>query len=84
VNYPEKQINSVPNKPLQEIGVRNLSYHIKRLEVAATAIVHLANIIFEEGLVGKKADSSTVIKFAPPAAAIARFGALPLNYFKPL
>ena len=49
--------------------------------VAATAIVHLANNIFKVGLFGKKADSSIVLKFAPPAAVMAIFGALLLNYF---
>ncbi|MGD2149635.1 MAG: sulfite exporter TauE/SafE family protein [Desulfobacterales bacterium] len=49
--------------------------------VAATAIVHLANNIFKVGLVGKKADSGIVIKFALPAAITAIFGALLLNYF---
>lgn len=49
--------------------------------VAATAIVHLANNIFKVGLVGKKADSSIVLKFAPSAAVMAIFGALLLNYF---
>ncbi len=49
--------------------------------VAATAIVHLANNIFKAGLVGKKADSGIVIKFAFPAAVMAVIGALLLNYF---
>lgn len=49
--------------------------------VAATAIVHLANNIFKVGLVGKKADFGIVLKFALPAAFMAIFGALLLNYF---
>lgn len=49
--------------------------------VAATAIVHLTNNIFKVGLVGKNADFSIVLKFAPPAALMAIFGALLLNYF---
>ena len=49
--------------------------------VAATAIVHLANNIFKVGLVGKKADSAIVFKFALPAVVTAIFGALLLNYF---
>ena len=49
--------------------------------VAATAIVHLANNIFKVGLVGKNADPRVVLKFAPPAAVLAIFGALLLNHF---
>jgi uncharacterized membrane protein YfcA len=49
--------------------------------VAATAIVHLSNNIFKVGLVGKNADFAIVFKFALPAAVMAIFGALLLNYF---
>ncbi len=49
--------------------------------VVATAMVHLANNIFKVILVGRKADSATVLKFALPAAVFAMFGALLLNYF---
>jgi uncharacterized membrane protein YfcA len=48
--------------------------------IAATAIVHLANNLFKVTLVGRKANSMIVLKFALPAAVTAMAGALLLNY----
>jgi uncharacterized membrane protein YfcA len=49
--------------------------------IAATAIVHLFNNLFKVYLVGKNADTRTVISFAVPAAIFAMVGAWLLNYF---
>ena len=46
------------------------------IAVAATAIVHLLNNLFKFYLVGKYADRSVVLRFAPPAAVCALLGAL--------
>jgi len=43
--------------------------------VAATALVHLANNIWKGGLLGKKADRATVLRFGIPAALAAFAGA---------
>jgi hypothetical protein len=48
--------------------------------IAATAVVHLADNVFNAALVGRKADFRTVIIFVPPAAIFAVGGALILNY----
>ena len=48
--------------------------------VAATAVVHLVNNLFKIMLVGRHADTKTVIRFALPAAVFAALGALILGY----
>lgn len=48
--------------------------------VAATAVVHLANNLFKVLLVGKHADTNTVLRFTIPAAIFAAVGAFLLGY----
>jgi uncharacterized membrane protein YfcA len=48
--------------------------------VAATAVVHLVNNLFKIILVGRHADTKTVIKFALPAALFAALGAFILSH----
>lgn len=43
--------------------------------IAATAVVHLANNLFKLALVGRKADSRVLVRFAVPAALAAILGA---------
>ncbi len=57
------------------------------LAIAMTAMVHLANNLFKIGLLGKKADSSVLIKFGLPAVVAAFVGASLLTWlgnFQPL
>lgn len=50
------------------------------LAIAMTAIVHLANNLFKIGLLGRKADSSVLLRFGLPAIAAAFVGAALLTY----
>jgi len=50
------------------------------LAIAMTAMVHLANNLFKIGLLGRKADSSVLLKFGLPAIAAAFVGAALLTY----
>ncbi len=50
------------------------------LAIAMTAMVHLANNLFKIGLLGRKADSSVLMKFGLPAIAAAFVGAVLLTY----
>jgi uncharacterized membrane protein YfcA len=50
-----------------------------QVAIAATAVVHLANNLFKVALLGRKADVSVLLRFAPPAAAAAFLGALALR-----
>lgn len=50
------------------------------LAIAMTAMVHLANNLFKIGLLGRKADSSVLLKFGLPAIAAAFVGAALLLY----
>ncbi|MFO0698770.1 MAG: sulfite exporter TauE/SafE family protein [Nitrospira sp.] len=50
------------------------------LAIAMTAMVHLANNLFKIGLLGRKADSSILLKFGLPAIAAAFVGAVVLTY----
>ena len=57
------------------------------LAIAMTAMVHLVNNLFKIGLLGRKADSSVLLKFGLPAIAAAFVGAALLTYLgevKPL
>ena len=51
-----------------------------QIAVGATAIIHLANNLFKVVLVGKYADSKTVIQFGIPAAIAAIIGAYLLSF----
>ena len=50
------------------------------LAIAMTAMVHLANNLFKIGMLGRKADSSVLMKFGLPAIAAAFVGAALLTY----
>jgi len=50
------------------------------LAIAMTAVVHLANNLFKIELLGRKADSSVLMKFGLPAIAAAFVGAALLTY----
>ncbi len=50
------------------------------LAIAMTAIVHLANNVFKTGLLGRKANSSVLLRFGLPAIAAAVVGAALLTY----
>ena len=50
------------------------------LAIAMTAMVHLANNLFKIGLLGRKADSSVLMKFGLSAIAAAFVGAALLTY----
>ncbi len=49
--------------------------------IAATAVVHLANNIFQTLIIGKKANLNVVFRFTVPAALFAVIGAFALNGF---
>ncbi|HBI15393.1 MAG TPA: hypothetical protein DDY20_07755 [Desulfobulbaceae bacterium] len=50
------------------------------LAIAMTAMVHLANNLFKIGLLGRKADSSVLLKFGLPAVVAAFVGAALLSW----
>jgi uncharacterized membrane protein YfcA len=52
--------------------------------IAATAVVHLANNLFQAALVGRKASWPVVARFALPGAAAALAGAALLSFFAKL
>lgn len=54
------------------------------LAIAMTAMVHLANNLFKIGLLGRKADSSVLMKFGLPAIGAAFAGAALLAYLSEL
>ena len=51
------------------------------VSVAATAVVHLVNNIFKVRLMGRQADTDTVLRFALPAVVAAMLGAALLGLF---
>lgn len=50
------------------------------LAIAMTAIVHLANNLFKIGLLGRKANTSVLIRFGVPAVMAALVGAIVLSW----